>query len=793
MADPNTFFKDVPVVDAPPTADPATSTKTTTAASNPALAAFNNVPVAQAPDVPTSEVASAAESSLDAEGIGKSIARDKDDITWGDWVGQVGRSAVFNATDYPAAAIVYQQLKADHPDLTYSQTLKMVNTARDEEQTLSADLVGMLAPGLGLIKAGGRAGQAAVKTGMLDGAIRWAGRHPKLARVLQVSSTGAAEGVAFEAIRESVDQTINTAAGDGFSADAVADAAVTGAIIGAVGGPVVDGAAAGAGGVFRWAKAAFGGTEEQAAQATKRFINTIRRPGEALDDTVARFRSDIQAFIDVEGRPPAPFEILPDHQVRDLADVARHFTGLETRIARTTNEAMAEGVTALKQTVDTMGPTIRDTSTVRRMADGVMEDLSRQHGNTMVRVPDEALDVLSNNSAWLAAQARRGNPAAREMERVVTARATVTGLREKLGRLITRRDQASAGEYVADLGAQIARLKDEAFNSSSLDASAIAQLRNLEQLEAALARHQAAINRAGAAGYEVDKLLPMLREAQRILKDVDDNGLLVRYGDASTLRSKASKEAYNTRFSDFDASENAKVIRDTMAQIGADEVPLAKDAVRAYSRAMTRIESHTVGHKALAGSITPENLTEFVRFGIQDGSGTLPTNLRDMGRAGAQEGYRVGMRTATRKPPKNVVDAARSIVEDEALQANIHALFPRQADDLIARMGRLAKTGEGAATAQSVRSPTSLAAEFRDAKEVFSATFVGRLGGAGIAALMSRLLVHAKIPRGTATKLVDMLGDPKQLDDALHYLQRRRVNLGPITAVVLSTLGQNDI
>ncbi len=709
------------------------------------------------------------------------------------FIPQVGRATWMGLTDYVSAYQVHRELKRRGSDITYKQTLGELRKILDDQQSLGSEIVGSMIPGVGIAKTGANIVKGATKTGMLDGAMRWVAKHPKLGRMAQASAAGAAGGATFEAMQESVDQSIDATTGGEFSAEAVGDAALQGALIGAIGAPIIDAADAGVRRLYRWTKAAFGGSDQQALQATKRLAESVRRPGETPDDAINRLNADINAFREVEGRTPALFEVIPDHQARDIADVSRYYTGLDARARANTEAQVTASIKSMQDAVESMGPRIRDTAEIKRRADDMMDDVARVYGGTEVRVPDDTLEILSANKQWVAQQAKRGNAAARSVLRVVDAQDNVSQLRRSLAERIAKRDNANSAQYLAELNQKIAQMTSDAFNASDVEASQLAQLRNLQQLESAVARLQQRALAAGRAELDVETTLPLLRRAQEVLTDFQENGLKVRYGDASALRSKASREAFATRFSDFDASENAKVLRDALSSVGRDEVPAAGQAVRAYSKAMTRMEAQDVGHRAMASDVSPENLGEFLYQGIKADGGRLPQNLRRTGAAGAAEGARVALRKTARKNPGSVVAAAKNIAEDENLQANIRTVFPKNGNAIIEKMTRLAKTGENAKIIAGTRSPTSLSAELRDAKEAFSATLIGRLGGAAAAGLLTRFMVKAAIPRGTAKKLVDMLSKPGEIDQALKYLQQKRVNLGALTAVLLNSLdGDTD-
>ena len=63
-----------------------------------------------------------------------------------------------------------------------------------------------------------------------------------------------------------------------------------------------------------------------------------------------------------------------------------------------------------------------------------------------------------------------------------------------------------------------------------------------------------------------------------------------------------------------------------------------------------------------------------------------------------------------------------------------------------------------------------------------------RLGGAALAQLGAWLFTRARIPRGTATKVIEMLADPGQSDKALAYMVRRKVNMAGFVGAVVAEL-----
>jgi len=74
--------------------------------------------------------------------------------------------------------------------------------------------------------------------------------------------------------------------------------------------------------------------------------------------------------------------------------------------------------------------------------------------------------------------------------------------------------------------------------------------------------------------------------------------------------------------------------------------------------------------------------------------------------------------------------------------------------------------------------------EAQFAAEVLGGAFAGSLGGAGKAALLNRILTKLKIPRGTAKKMVEMMGKPSELPKAIAYAQKKGIRVGPLAASI---------
>ena len=754
---------------------------------------YADAPMAEPSQTPVAKIASETADAAD-EHLLTYEAPDSD--TWTGWAARAGRAASFGAADPLSAAIMKYA-----PDwlggnevarnADYSEVLGAIRQGYEDDKSLSAEVVGSIAPGAAVGKAaigiGRVAAAGAARTGLVNGAMRWAGRHPKLARIAGSAAMGSEAAGAYEAVRSSIDEGLDAWGGDGFNPQNIIDATVQGAIVGAVLTPVADEALAGAGGVYQWAKAALVGSDDaQAAQATKRIVTAIARPGEQPDAAVMRLRNDVQQFTAENGRPPALFEILPPEKTEELSDVIRFYSGLGQRAKELAETQVERSIMDLDAVVNS-GLPLKDTLQIQRQADGLFSAVAAKYGKTPVAVSDEAMDVLGQNRAWLGKQ--HNNPATREIERVLDARDNVTAIQSKVDNLIKRKNVADARQEVAELGEDIARILDDQHNASSLPSSELAALRNLKRLRDSIAKRMAATNAADVAGSDVSKFSAELQFAKKALTDYRNEGLKITLSDANALRAAASRYAF--RSTDLAEQDAARAVRDAVSQVGVDEVPIYGRVVKLYSKAMTRKEAQDAGRAAVKGSESPENLAEWVGRGVTPkGKNVSPNNLKANQR-GADEGARLEIRDATQGRPSDAIRLAENISESPRIQRAIRTVSPN-GDRIAASAEQVNRTTQGAKALARAKSPTELQEEINQAKETVESVLFGKLGGAATAGIVARQLMKFKIPRGTAKKLVEMMGDPDQLEKALTYVARRGIDVRRFVAIAAAEIENAD-
>lgn len=707
------------------------------------------------------------------------------------WVEQVGRAAFFDLTDKATAALVHRNLREQHPDLSYEQTLRMVRGVLDEEQSTSADIAGMLTPGVGVGKAvagAGRLGLSAVqKTGVAKGAMRWAARNPKLAGVIQTAAEGAGGGVAFEAIRSATENAVDSEAG--LDTESVIDATLTGGIVGGLLAPPVQGAARMAG---EGVKAAvgyvgrmLGATGPQAAQATQRVLRAAARPGETMDVTLARLQASAQDFAVANGRAPALAEIMPVEAVEDIAGIARHYKGLDQRARELSDEQIGEVVGSFDSFLNA-GAKLKDTSTIKKQANRMFSSLMRRHGNVPVTVPDDSLDVLARNTDWLEQQVKAGSPAAKEIKSVVEARDGIGKLRRKFNDLAGRQNVAVMRQEVADLKEELATLIRERVEGGEVDASEEAVLGVLVKYRDAVTNAVAKAEEAGRATMNTDEFLPVLRNAEMVLDRYNRDGLKVRLSDVNMLRAAASDHA----FTETDAAKRqiARAINGAVSQIGKDEIPMYGRVVDTFSKAMTRMEAQAAGRAAVRGSESAENLGVLAESGLTPKGKQIGPERITAVREGATEGAKLELRGAARGTRREVASATRKISDSDEIKNAIRAVAPKEADAIIERSAQVSKSIDNLEALASVKSPSSLNSDQQAAKMVLEGIVAHRLGGAALAQLGAWLFTRARIPRGTATKVIEMLADPGQSDKALAYMVRRKVNMAGFVGAVVAEL-----
>lgn len=714
-----------------------------------------------------------------------------DSDTWAGWAGRIGRATTFGLSDTITAGIIKRQLKDEAPDMTYEEVLSAVREGYSKDVSMSAEVIGSLAPGVALgklaVKGGRVAMDAASRAGVLKGSLDWLARDRLASRAVNAAAGGAGIGAVYEAVRESVDQTIGGFAGEQINPDEIRDAAVGGAVVGALLSPVANEALRGAGGIISWVKQTYGGADEQVFKASKRILSTLGEAGENPDATVMRLRQDVATFTQENGRPPALFEIIAPDKVSELADVNRFYSGLAPKMRALTDDQVERSIKTLEDAVTGTKP-LRDTEAVEAFVEDRFTDVMRIHGDRLVDVGDEAFEALATNKGFLAMQAKH-NPEARALLKVVEARDGIVDLRSQVNKVINTKNIASETADIAKIRLRIAEILDEAQNASGLESSELAYLTNLARLNTALTNQADKAMKAGYAEANAKNLIATLRDAETLLAKHQKDGFKVSLRTANAMRFNASRAAKNSN--DLNAQAEAIGVRDAIMPIGTAEVPSYGRVVKAWNREMTRAEAHATGAQAARGTVSPENL------GIRIDKGRLPGKPRakvvDDVRKGVEEGARIDLRSSMRSEPGAAQRTADRIATAPDTQATIRKAIPGDGDKIVQSAKQTKKTVDNARIAASKMSPSELQEQASNARDEFGSFFINRMGGAGIVALATRQFMKFQIPRGTANKLVDMLGDPRKMDDALSYMIRRGIDVKAfVTILANATIDAED-
>lgn len=788
-------FKNARVVDTPAEQATPAVTADDTAPPKP-WEAFKNARVVDAPasDNEMIEIiGNEADKHLAAEN--KLTFTPMDDTTWLGLAGRAGRSSTFGLSDYLSAAVIRQKVKQEHPDWTYDEIVKALRKGYKDDPSVGGELVGALLPGAIIAKGATKGGRLltspAVRAGLTNGAVKWAARHPKLSRVIGASALGGSAAATEEAVRASVDESIGASVGEEFNPQRIIDDTLTGAFVGAVGGPAFSAAGSAVGKLANWAKASFGGADTQTLQASRRILDAVRMPGEPPDDAIKRLNGDVQRYVQQNGRQPALAEIIAPERVEDLADVMRYYSGLGERGRKMSDEMIARAITNFDDAVRS-GQRLKDDEVIEAQMENIFSSVMRRAGNVPVNMPEESVDALARNRGLLASLAKNSEEARRVM-RVVDARESIGQMRETARRLVNRTNIADAKTEIAQLGERIARLLDSEFNSSSIEPSELAALRNLKRLRDSIARRMQAVSQGENAQFDLEKFMPELRAAENILRDYEANGLKISLSAANDIRRSASREvsrASRTGGTLADINE-AIAVRDAMAPVGAAEVPRYGQVVKMWNRAFTRAEAQATGRAAAKGSVSPANLDTRLTYG------RLPDKPRaDVAtvRAGAEEGARLDLSEAARGTKGEAVRAADRVASSPKISENLRLAIPDGAEDIIAAAIQTGKSVKGA-NALRAKSPGAAREMVNDVKEMAEAVAVTGVSGTGIggaatAGLIARQFKRIDIPRGTAEKLIDMLGDPDQSIQALRYMADKGVDLRAFFGVLANELNK---
>ena len=707
----------------------------------------------------------------------------------GNFFNSMGRSTIVGPLADPIAALVLSQKFADE-GITYDQALRVVRAQHEGNESTAGTIAGAVLGG-GLIASGLKKGLswAATKSGLARGMMQWGSKNKKLNRVVAAAGAGAAAGAVEEGIRTTLEEAVDASAGEAFDTERVIDNTVLGAFLGGVATPALQ---EGINGV-KWFHNAFknwtGNGDVQSYEAARRVIQSFAREGEDLDVAADRFRERVQTFRVQNGRMPAAAEIMAPEQVSDVAEVIRVFNGLDTRARKLGKEGVERALKDYDKVV-TKGGVIPSPEFIEANMEDLFTDVMKRNGNTMVRVEDETMQYLMRNRDWIRNIGSNGNEGAAAMSKVLDARANIDQMSVRLGQLGDNMDKAKAFDEVNTLKKELAELLDTEFKGAEADPSRIGELRNLIQLNQALANKLASGRNASRATFDYNDFKKILFRTEAELQNYAENGLRIRLGDANSIRATASRHFNALRHGDPDKADAARRVRDAVAPVGKAEVPEYGDVVKRWNLEMSRSEAQQTGKEAARGTIDLLDLETRLSKGRIPGKPRAKTaEQRKATRFGAAEGTRREIQEATRGTMDEGVKSARRMAESPKAQKATELTLGKADSKAITQSAKqVVDTYEGMSALARPSSASEMAEERRLASEIFTGAAFGNLGGAGRAALYNRILTRLQIPRGTAKKMVEMLGNPDEIDKALAFMQKKGIRVGPLFSAVQAHL-----
>jgi len=743
--------------------------------------------------IPAADTIHQAEMAQEAEATLNRVKYTAPDSgTLAGWTNRVARATTFGASDLVSSKILGHQLRKQDPSITDEEVLKAMREGFNEDVSLTAEIVGTLAPGAAVAKGVTAAGRvamgAATKAGLAKGAINWLGKDKLFSRVASAAGGGAAMGATYEAIRVGVDEAIGQHAGEGMlDPEEIMDAGLQGAVVGAFMGPVAQEVLARPAGAFvNWFKQSFGGPEAAVLNGSKRMIQKLSNGKETPDQTLLRVRADIADFTERNGYPPALFQVVSGDKAAEIADVARFYNGVSPRGKVLTDKQVDASIDAFEATVRG-GKPLKDTRVIENEIRDNFNALMRTHGDEMVDVGKPAMEALRRNRAFLETQAK-GNEEARQLLKVVKANDDLSSLSAKAAKLSTSKNLADDAADISNMKRELADLIDEMKKEAEVDPSRIVQLQEMIALETAINNQMAKGVKAGWATANANNAKRQLQQAQQTLQDFANKGMKVSLRSINDMRVNASREANGQVDPNFKAM--ARAVREAIAPVGTKEVPRYGRMVKMWNTQMTRSEAHATGAQAAKGKISAENLISTIR------SGRLPNKAEGSRTAvarGVEEGARINLRQSARGSQDEALGVAKKVGGSKAVQENLDIAIPGGGGRKIVSSARDAtKTKKNADIVNSKKSPSELQEEANKVRDEVGGAMMNSMGAAGFAANVSRHLMKFKIPRNTAVKIMDMFTDPKQIDDALSYVQSRGVNVKELATVIALAAAQAE-
>lgn len=738
----------------------------------------------------------ATERALGSGGFGKPTSKH----TALDWIGDAARATILGPLGDVIGA---QYLSMTNDGVTYKRALQAVRQSRKEKGvSSSATLVGAIIGGGAIYKAGKYAATSlATKNGMVDGMMKWGASDSRVKRVAAAAAAGAGIGGVEEGVRSTLEESVDATGGMAFDGDRIVSNTLLGAMTGAAAAPVIEAGAAGGKWMFDFFRRQDPSSPQAAADASRRVLQAMKRPEDAnLDETAARFKSKVMAFEQKHRRKPAAAEIMAPEETAAVADVIRSYNGLDT-VAREYGE---EGIQrALKELDDAVleGNVIPSPENIRAQVGDLMNDVIKRNGDTRVAVDEMTMAGLQNRTDIVNTLADLDNEGAKSIKKVLDARQNLDGLSKKMGAALDKSNDAGGRLEIAGFKEDLARMYDElhqAHKKSPEDmdlVDKIHDLKNMTQLREAIEKRASAQRASGRADANYDELASLTQKAKTEIENYAKNGLKIRLGDANNMRQAASDRAYKLRMSDPDAAARARALRDLVAPIGQKEVPEYAQVIKRYNLENIRAEGQDLGMDAARGIKDLDELATQLRVG-KSGENRPKQGAPDQKVAlleGAAEGTRRQLQNEIRNTAGSGLKAAERISTSGLTKGGMEqTLGKADTAEIKGVADQVMKSYDGFRVMTKPTSVSELAEERRFMGEVLQGAVFANLGGAGRAAMLNRIMARFSIPRGTARKIVDMLGKPGEMDDAMRILQKKGVRLGPLGAAILAGTGTPD-
>ena len=705
-----------------------------------------------------------------------------------DWFADAGRATVIGpAAD--AIGALYLSHRFKDKGITYKMALDTIRERHAQTKNTTATIAGALLGG-GVVSSGMKKGAqyAATKSGMVDGALKWGMKDQALNRVVGAAAVGAGAGLVEEGIRTSLEETIDATGGYGFDTERVVDNMLVGSLLGGVASPALQESMRGGAWLFK----TFGvGQSGQTRDASRRIIQAFANEGEDLDSAAIRMREKVQEFKMKHGFMPAAADIMKQEQVRDVADAIRYFNGLDIRARELGEEGVQRMLRAYDDVVRSGKKAVPDEVIRDGLEDG-FTDVMKRNGKTMVNVPDDTIMGLMDDARFLQ---NIDVPGAKKMAQIVDLKKQSSTMRRKFTDLSQGRDKKVRVSDIADLRFKLNQMIQQAMEEGAEEGVGMSDQMALKLL----IRHKDALDKKitarqalGNAEADLAEFLPNFRAAEQALAKYEQEGLKISLSDANAIRHTASRLFNRMRHADPANAEQARRIRDLVAPTGKAEVKEYANILTRWSHGLKRAEAQATGAQAAKGEIDLESLA--VRFD----KGRIPNKPKvgpddEKALKSVQRGIREGAQLQLQKEAggttqQALASANRLSDSPNAALAISKAVGKKRGKLIVETADQVMDTYKSMKALASPRGATELAEERQMATDFLTGAVIGNMGGAGKAALLSRVLMRLRLPRGTAEKMVEMLGDPAKMEQALKFMQQKGIRVGPLFSATVNSL-----